>query len=193
MRKGFIALVLLMSFVLTMISCGNGLESPHDSLDTDTISQTQYEKSDSNESNEESTQSSLDISTDSMIETSQKETGMQTEVTITVGKATYTLKLDDTETALAFKNLLPATFAMQELNGNEKFVYLDSSLPTDPTAVESIQAGDLMLYGNNCLVLFYESFATSYSYTRIGHISDISGLAETLGSGNISAVFSIEK
>lgn len=37
-----------------------------------------------------------------------------------------------------------------------------------------------MLWGNNCLVLFYEDFTTSYSYTRIGKIVDVDGLISAL-------------
>ena len=46
-----------------------------------------------------------------------------------------------------------------------------------------------MLYGNNCLVVFYESHTTSYAYTRIGKIADASDLAAVVGSGSISASF----
>lgn len=42
-----------------------------------------------------------------------------------------------------------------------------------------------MLYGNNCLVVFYKSFDTSYSYTKIGHIDNLSDL----GSRNITIKF----
>ena len=42
-----------------------------------------------------------------------------------------------------------------------------------------------MLFGDNCLVIFYKSFDTSYSYTKIGHIDNI----DDLGSSNIIAKF----
>lgn len=42
----------------------------------------------------------------------------------------------------------------------------------------SIHAGDIMLYGASCLVLFYEDFNTSYRYTPLGYIEDPDGLAK---------------
>ena len=95
-------------------------------------------------------------------------------------KETYEVKvqidLEDNETALEFSKLLPLTVNMKELNGNEKYVYLDDSLPTNPYNPKHIEAGDVMLFGDNCLVIFYKSFDTSYSYTKIGHIDNLPNL-----------------
>ena len=113
----------------------------------------------------------------------------QTPINIIVGSKTFTATLADSETGEAFAALLPLTITMNELNGNEKYHYLSSSLPTDSYQPGTIHAGDLMLYGNNCVVLFYETFNTSYSYTRIGAIDNPSGLAEALGVGNMFVRF----
>ena len=107
-------------------------------------------------------------------------------VTVTVGSQTFTAELYDNETAQAFAAMLPLELDMTELNGNEKFFYLDSSLPTNASRPDSIQAGDLMLYGSECVVLFYESFSTPYSYTPIGRVQNPEGLAEALGSDNVT-------
>ncbi len=113
----------------------------------------------------------------------------QTPINIIIGSKTFTATLADSETGEAFAALLPLTITMNELNGNEKYHYLSSSLPTAAYQPGTIHAGDLMLYGNNCVVLFYETFNSSYSYTRLGSIDDPSGLASALGSGNVSVRF----
>ena len=104
---------------------------------------------------------------------------------ITINGKQYTGQLEDNETVKSFVNLLPQEFNMSELNGNEKYIYLDITLPTNSFNPKHINSGDVMLYGNNCLVIFYKSFDTSYSYTKIGHIDNL----DNLGNGSITAKF----
>ena len=106
-------------------------------------------------------------------------------VKVAINNKEYTLKLEDNETAKSFANLLPQEFNMSELNGNEKYIYMNSSLPTNSFNPKHINAGDVMLYGDNCLVIFYKSFDTSYSYTKIGHIDNL----DNLGNSNITIKF----
>lgn len=108
---------------------------------------------------------------------------------LTIGNASFTATLEDNSTAQAFAAMLPMRLAMSELNGNEKYVYLDQSLPTQAISPGTIQEGDLMLYGSSCVVLFYKSFSTSYRYTRIGRVDNPSGLAAAVGSGNVTITF----
>ncbi len=118
----------------------------------------------------------------------KKADGMQ----IVVGDRQFSITLESNDTVTALTGMLPLTLDMSELNGNEKYYYLDTALPSAPEKVGHINEGDIMLYGDSCLVVFYESFDTSYTYTKIGHIDDTSGLADTLGTGSISVSFQIE-
>lgn len=112
-------------------------------------------------------------------------------IQVQVGDQIFTAVLEDNETAAAFRAKLPLTLQMQELNGNEKYAY-GVSLPADAEAVGTIHAGDVMLYGGDCLVLFYDTFDTVYSYSRIGHIENPEGLAEAVGNGNVEITFSAQ-
>lgn len=112
----------------------------------------------------------------------KKADGMQ----IIIGDKQFPVTLESNDTVTALTEMLPVTLDMSELNGNEKYYYLDTALPSAPEKVGHISEGDIMLYGNSCLVVFYKSFDTSYSYTKIGHIDDASGLADVLGAGSVT-------
>ena len=114
------------------------------------------------------------------------------DITLTIGDRSFTATMEQNSTSEAFRALLPLTLEMQELNGNEKYYYLSQSLPTNRTKVGTIHAGDIMLYGDNCVVVFYETFTTSYQYTPIGHITNPEGLKEALGSGKVTINFTIK-
>lgn len=118
----------------------------------------------------------------------EEDNGMAS-IIISAGSSVFTAALYDNDTARAFLALLPMTLNMSELNGNEKYFYLPDSLPADARRAGGIQAGDLMLYGSDCLVLFYEGFTSSYSYTGIGSIEDASGLSDALGGGDVQVSF----
>src|SRR2546423_6290497 len=104
---------------------------------------------------------------------------------IKIGSITFVATLEDNATAKAFKALLPLRAEMTELNGNEKYFKLPKKLPTNASNPGTIQNGDLMLYGSDTFVLFYKTFSTSYSYTRLGRINDPDALAAAAGSGNV--------
>ena len=112
-------------------------------------------------------------------------------IKISVNGKDFSATLEDNPTARAFVDRLPLAVDMRELNGNEKYFYLDTDLPSDSTAVKQIHAGDLMLFGSNCVVLFYKDFATGYSYTRLGKLNDATDLEKILGGGNVRVQFTL--
>ena len=123
--------------------------------------------------------------------TDQMDTGslntdtLKSTIKIKVGNKTFTATLLNSSTADSFKSLLPLRLTMTDLNDNEKYFHLSTDLPVQSIKPGTIQSGDLMLWGSNSFVIFYKTFSTSYSYTRLGKIDDPSGLAEALGKGDV--------
>ncbi len=112
------------------------------------------------------------------------------EVYMTINDKAFTILLEDNDTSREFVKRLPLDISMKELNGNEKYYYFDKSLPSNSSKVGKINSGDVMLYGDDCLVLFYDTFNTSYSYTRIGKLEDSSNIKDVVGSGNVNVYIS---
>jgi len=108
---------------------------------------------------------------------------------MSVGERRFAIQLIDNAAARAFAAQLPLTLDMSELNGNEKHAELPR-LPADASRPGTIRNGDLMLYGTSTLVLFYATFNSSYSYTRLGRVEDPAELPATLGRGGVRVVFS---
>ena len=114
------------------------------------------------------------------------------QMRIKIGSITFTATLSENATVTAFKGMLPMTVKMSDLNGNEKYFDLSVNLPTNASNPGTIQSGDLMIYGSNTLVLFYKTFPTSYSYTRLGRINDTTGFASAIDSGSVTITYELE-
>ncbi|MFD1899583.1 cyclophilin-like fold protein [Enterococcus termitis] len=89
----------------------------------------------------------------------------------------------------ALQERFPLTLTMDELNSNEKYSYLSNPLPVNPEIITQIEKGDIMLFGSECLVLFYDSFSTNYSYTPLGKIRERELLNEVLDHSSIEVRF----
>ncbi len=111
---------------------------------------------------------------------------------MTVGERRFAITLTDNPAARAFVAQLPLTLDMSELNGNEKHGELPKALSVNASRPGTIRNGDLMLYGSNTLVVFYVTFNSSYSYTRLGRVDDPDGLSQALGPRDVRIAFSKE-
>ena len=82
----------------------------------------------------------------------------------------------------------PITLELSDYAGFEKVGPLGRSLPASDSQTTT-QAGDIVLYQSNQIVLFYGS--NSWSYTRLGSIDDLTGWEDALGSGDVTVTLSL--
>ena len=151
-------------------------------------------------------QNNIQTSADEEISTDEIQTNTQTEetnngsdnmnneeirVNLIVNNKTFSATLENNETTRKLIEMFPMTLNMSEMNSNEKYNYLDSNLPTNTTSPRTINAGDIKLYGNNCLVVFYKTFSTPYSYTNLGKVDNVNDFINELGRGNVNIRFEL--
>lgn len=113
------------------------------------------------------------------------------KINLTINNKTFSATLENNVTTRELISMFPMTLNMSELNSNEKYNYLDTDLTTNSSRQSRINAGDIKLYGSNCLVVFYESFNTSYSYTNLGTVDDVDSFVSELGNGSVTITFDI--
>lgn len=113
------------------------------------------------------------------------------KINLTVNNKTFSATLENNETTRELTQMFPMTIQMSDLNSNEKYNYLDTNLTTNASRVSRINAGDIKLFGSNCLVVFYESFNTSYSYTNLGKVDNANDFVNELGRGSVAITFEL--
>lgn len=113
-----------------------------------------------------------------------KPTEILSTMRLNISGKDYIVNLEENDAAQLLVTYLPQEYKMHEKNRNEKYAYLSFKLPMFEE-VTDIEKGDIMLYENNCLILFYKSFKTNKKYTKIGHIDNL----PTLGNDDIVVRF----
>ena len=206
MKKGLsLALVVIMSLAVLLTGCGNSeqIESNSESSSTAQMEDTSSSEAESSsepetsepdivpEEPEESDSSTAPESGDA--ESGQvEEENSEMQMNVQVGGSTFTATLEENEAVDALVEMMeqgPVTIQMSDYSGFEKVGPLGTSLPTSNQQTTT-QAGDIVLYQGNQIVMFYGS--NSWSYTRLGHIDDLTGWEEALGSGDVTVTFSLE-
>ena len=125
----------------------------------------------------------------------RSDTTMPETIKITISGKTLPVKIEDNEATKALVAALreaSITYEAHDYGGFEKVGPLGRTLPASDTKITT-QAGDVILYSGNQIVLFYGS--NTWSYTRIGKIQyeSLNELKSFLkaGEGNISVTLSL--
>ena len=195
MRKFYT--VLYLAIVLSfMAACGKNdtqAQTPGRQAEPSTIESSS--QSDGLKGSENAGESSVDMdSTETGAETdiqNNTEENTVTNMNVQVGDVVFSATLEENETVSALVEMMresPVVIQMSDYSGFEKVGSLRTSLPASNSQTTT-QTGDIVLYNGNQIVIFYGS--NSWSYTRLGHIDDLTGWEEALGRGDVTVIFSL--
>lgn len=128
---------------------------------------------------------------ESVEQNNKEETAMERKMTVEAGGSQFTATLENNEAVDALVQMMeenPVTIQMSDYAGFEKVGSLGADLPASDKQTTT-QAGDIVLYQGNQIVIFYGS--NSWSYTRLGRIDDLTGWKNALGDGDVTVTFSM--
>lgn len=123
----------------------------------------------------------------------KEEETMDRKMIVEIGGNHFTATLEDNKAADTLAEMMqedPVTVQMSDYGGFEKVGDLGTELPTSNRQTTT-QAGDIVLYQGNQIVIFYGS--NSWSYTRLGRIDDLTGWETALGDGDATVTFALEE
>ena len=118
---------------------------------------------------------------------------MPETIKIIVSGKTLSVKIEDNEATKALVAALSEasiTYEANDYGGFEKVGLLGRTLPTSDTQITT-QAGDVILYSGNQIVLFYGN--NSWAYTKLGSMqASQDELRELLDNGDVTVEISME-
>ena len=143
------------------------------------------------DSDNNETQKELEHREDESQEDNKEEKMMQ----FYVNDEELSVTWEDNESVEALKKLVlkePLTIEMSMYGGFEQLGSIGQDMPRSDSQTTT-DAGDIVLYSGNQIVVFYGS--NSWSYTRLGHIEDRTKkeLSQMLGEGNVSLTIRIDE
>lgn len=129
---------------------------------------------------------------DETMQDGRAENGEAKTMQMKIGETDVEIAWEDNESVSALKELARdcLQIEMSMYGGFEQVGSIGRSLPREDRQTTT-QAGDIVLYSGNQLVVFYGS--NSWAYTRLGRIVDKSAseLSELLGSGDVTVTLTL--
>jgi len=175
MKKRLITMALSVFMILCMSACsGNTIDSGDNQNAVTEISTSENVETEISEENDEPEEDGTMI--------------------MKIGDTKVNVEWEDNQAVEALRDMAKdgdITIQMSMYGGFEQVGSIGQSLPRDDKQTTT-SSGDIVLYSGNQMVVFYGS--NSWSYTRLGHISDKDEeeMAELLSNGDVTITISRE-
>ena len=194
MKEKMILIAFCMTIIFSMSACsGNTINSGDDQNAATEISTSENAETESSEENVMSEGTA-------MYQLAEKDESADDEA---IGDSTMIMMIDGTKVNVEWEDNQAVerlrdmaedgdiTIQMSMYGGFEQVGSIGQSLPRDDKQTTTT-SGDIVLYSGNQMVVFYGS--NSWSYTRLGHISDKdeAEMADLLSQGDVTITISTE-
>ena len=179
MKTKMIFLAFCMTIMFCMSACAGTTKNTSSDLGAVTeISASEYNETESPEENVMSEGTAM----------------YHSSMTMKIGDTKVNVDWEDNQAVEALRNMAEdgdVTIQMSMYGGFEQVGSIGQSLPRDDKQTTT-SSGDVVLYSGNQMVVFYGS--NSWSYTRLGHISDknTEDMTDLLSNGDVTITISIE-
>ena len=189
--------IILIAFCMTIMFCmsacsGNTINSGDNQNAVTEISKSENVETESSEENDEPEGDAMYHTEDNG--TVDYEAIGDNTMIMTIGDTKVNVDWEDNRAVEALRNMAKdgdVTIKMTMYGGFEQVGSIGQSLPRDDKQTTT-SSGDIVLYSGNQIVVFYGS--NSWSYTRLGHISDKdeAEMTELLSNGDVTITLSID-
>ncbi len=191
MKKVSLA-VTTMFLICVLAGCGKSVPNEESPQSFSDIESTGFSEGTGTEGQSDEIQSDQQVQSEPV-----EENGLEAEemsILMKIGDEAVTVVWEDNEAVAALVELLheqSLSIQMSMYGGFEQVGSFGASLPRDDEQTTT-QAGDLVLYSGNQMVVFYGS--NSWAYTRLGKITDKSAeeLEELLGGKDVTITLELD-
>lgn len=185
-EKRITVLLIVTAMMLTAFGCSN---QDAEEETTDTSENVQTEEPDTLNQDENLTDNENENVPEEVTETlNESEKEQENKMVLKINNEEVLVEWEENESVDALKKICSEealTIQLSMYGGNEQVGSIGQSLPRNDINITT-DAGDIVLYSGNQIVLFYGS--NSWAYTRLGHIVDksASDMAKLLGNGDVT-------
>lgn len=194
MKEKMILIAFCMTIIFCMSACsGNTINSGDNQNAGTEISTSENNETESSEENVMS-EGTAKYQLTEKDESAEDEAIGDSSMTMKIGDTKVNVEWEDNQAVKRLRDMAKdgdITIQMSMYGGFEQVGSIGQSLPRDDKQTTT-RSGDIVLYSGNQMVVFYGS--NSWSYTRLGHISDKNEaeMADLLSQGDVKITISAE-
>lgn len=118
----------------------------------------------------------VDNDQEKLLEEAIKEIGELPNINVSIGGESYTAITQVSYASQNFISNIPVSIEMKDEGSNKKQGCTYFKFSGDTVRAKEVKRGDILLYGDSCIVIATADFKGGSKYKKIGHINNMGDL-----------------